>query len=263
MYSTTNPKGMQIPDRTTPGVEERRRKTRLRLALGIALWILGFLVLAVASFTIHSHPTPYPFEVQTTRDVQGLHIWPWIDQILEFFSTLNNPVPSGIALAIWLVVFVLFRWIRQGIFIVVTTMGADFLNFADNSLVARPRPSPKYGIHVDNLIPVHSFPSGHTEHDVAYYGFLLYLSFTKPVRQWRYRWVLIPFQVFAVVDILAIGYSRILEGEHWLLDVLAGYVSGALWMALFIFLYRWATESLKHGELGRLKVRVLELVHKA
>jgi hypothetical protein len=47
-----------------------------------------------------------------------------------------------------------------------------------------------------STIPVHSFPSGHTETDVAYYGFLLYLSFTPPVRQWRYCNFLIPFQIF-------------------------------------------------------------------
>jgi membrane-associated phospholipid phosphatase len=43
---------------------------------------------------------------------------------------------------------------------------------------------------------------------------------------------------FCCVDILTIGYSRILEGEHWLTDVLAGYLSGALWLLMCIVLYR-------------------------
>jgi membrane-associated phospholipid phosphatase len=75
---------------------------------------------------------------------------------------------------------------------------------------------------------------------MVYYGFLLYLSFTKPVREWRYHWVLLPLQVFAVLDLLIIGYARLFAGEHWLLDVTGGYLAGALWLFLFIFLYRWA-----------------------
>jgi len=49
---------------------------------------------------------------------------------------------------------------------------------------------------------------------------------------------LIPFQVFAVLVIATIGYSRIYEGSHWLTDVLGGYLSGAILLGFLIFLYR-------------------------
>jgi membrane-associated phospholipid phosphatase len=52
---------------------------------------------------------------------------------------------------------------------------------------------------------------------------------------------LLPFQLYAVFDIIAIGYSRIYLGDHWLTDVLGGYLEGAIYLFLFIFLYRWAT----------------------
>jgi len=42
--------------------------------------------------------------------------------------------------------------------------------------------------------------------------------------------------------ILSIGFSRLYEDEHWLTDVLGGYLSGVLWLSLFIFLYRWIGE---------------------
>jgi len=61
---------------------------------------------------------------------------------------------------------------------------------------------------------------------------------------WRYRWVLLPFQVLAILHLLAVGYSRIESGEHWLFDVLGGYLVAMLWLALFIFLYRWTTDLL-------------------
>jgi len=120
------------------------------------------------------------------------------------------------------------------------------LNVVIDDLVARPRPDPHIEpIHVYTpIVPFPTYPSGHTEHDVAFYGFLLYLSFTRPVREWRYRWLLIPLQLYALFDILAIGYSRVLEGDHWLTDVLGGYLEGALYLLFFIFLYRWTTDLL-------------------
>jgi membrane protein len=117
----------------------------------------------------------------------------------------------------------------------------DGLNFIIGFLVARPRPtSPPIHVLMPETVP--SFPSGHVENDVVYYGFLLYLSFSKPVSQWRYRWLLIPFQLYFALNILFIGYSRVLEGSHWLNDALAGYLTGALWLALLIFLYRWTLD---------------------
>ena len=131
----------------------------------------------------------------------------------------------------------------SGIFLVLTVMTSAGLNVLIDEIVGRPRPDPKvYHFHLYTpLVPFPTYPSGHAEHDVAFYGFLLYLSFTKPVREWRYRWLLLPFQLYAVYDILAIGYSRVLEGDHWLTDVLGGYLEGALDLFFFIFLYRLTT----------------------
>ena len=111
-------------------------------------------------------------------------------------------------------------------------------------LVARPRPRTAEGLCIHRVIPAYSFPSGHVIHDGVLYGFLLFLSFSQPARAWRYRWVLPPFQVLAVLYLLAVGYSRIESGEHWLFDVLGGYLVAMLWLALFIFLYRWTTDLL-------------------
>lgn len=135
------------------------------------------------------------------------------------------------------------KWFQSAASIILTVAIAGGLNLLINTLVGRPRPG-SFGerIHVFSHIPEHSFPSGHTEHDVAYYGFLLYLSLTPPVRRWRYHRWLIPLQVITAFDILTIGYSRVLEGEHWLTDVLGGYLSGALWLLMCIVIYRFITD---------------------
>ena len=252
MDSTTNPDGVASPaipaktDRASHPAIARPRPVE------IILFVLGIIILAVASVLVRFHPRPYIIDLQTTETIQALQLNPWISACIEFVSSLNNPIPSIIALAVWLVGLVTiglmartrgksgFKWFQSATALILTVAIAGGINFIINTLVARPRPG-SFGEHIIVLshIPVNSFPSGHTEHDVTYYGFLLYLSFTQPVSQWRYRWILILFQIFAIVDIFTIGYSRILEGEHWLTDVLAGYLSGALWLLMCIVIYRW------------------------
>jgi membrane-associated phospholipid phosphatase len=60
--------------------------------------------------------------------------------------------------------------------------------------------------------------------------------------------------MFAVLTILLKGYSRVFEGEHWLGDVLAGYLSGALWLTMFIFLYQWATKFVERRRSKRVEM---------
>ncbi len=248
MYSATNPKGstQQSPDNaTTTGGENRQRAHRRHIIEGI-LWAIGFIILVVGSVLVKFHPGPYPIDVQTTEMLQSFHLWPWLSAAIAFISTLNDPIPSIIALAAWLIGLSIFRRFKEALFLVLGSVAADGIDGLIRLFVDRPRPapSPNIPIHVYMPEPFKSYPSGHTEHDVVYYGFLLYLSFTKSVREWRYRWVLIPFQIFAVVAILTIGYSRIAEGSHWLTDALAGYLVGALELFVLIWLYRWTTNKL-------------------
>ena len=228
-------------------VQTRRRAAR-------TLWVVGLITLLAVSVIVRFHPAPWPFEVQTTTTMQQLQLWPWLSTPIVWASIVDDPIPSTVGFIAWFIVLsligvVVWRrggspvpWFVTAIFISLGTGLMDGLNALIGYLVARPRPtSPPIHVYMpERGIP--SFPSGHVENDVVYYGFLLYLSFTKPISQWRYRWILIPFQVYAVLNILFIGYSRVLEGSHWLNDALAGYLTGALWLALLIFLYRWTLD---------------------
>lgn len=229
LHTQESPSGTDASDKTQHSMN--------RLYPGLYLWIIGIIVLLVASVVVHFHPGPWPIDLQTTIFVQHTQIWPWVFWFLNFVSVLNNPLPSTIALVVWLVVLACLRYVRAGVFIAFGTTIADGIDGLLSTIVGRPRPHSPL-IHVYMPEPFHSFPSGHTEHDMVYYGFLLYLSMTEPVRRWRYRWVLLPFQIFAVIAIIAIGYSRIWEGSHWLTDVVGGYLSGAVLLYLLIMLYR-------------------------
>jgi len=221
------------------------------ISIAIALWVIALLTFAVAATLVRSHPGPWPVELAVTRGVQGVPYWAWLPPFIDFFGTFNNPIPSGIGIGIVLTAILLMGWYRQAIFLaLVVGIGNGVSNFIA-SFVNRPRPSPTL-VHVDAILKYYSFPSGHTNNEMIFYGFLLFLSFTRPVRRWRYRWALIPLQVFAALNILMIGFSRVYEGEHWTFDTLGGYLEGALWLTLFIFLYQWTTSALQRRRAKRL-----------
>ena len=272
MRRTTDPKGIQQPDATTTAGGESRQEARRWYPIQAILWIIGAVIFVVSCFLVHAHPAPFTIDLSMSNMVQHAFLPSWVDTLLRAPSVLNNPLPSILALASWFVfmlfIGLVFRlrgkslmvWLQNAVFLVLAVLSSSGVNVLMATLIGRPRPDPhKYPIHVSTaIVPFPSFPSGHTEHDIVYYGFLLYLSFTKPVREWRYRWLLIPLQIFAVFDILAIGYSRVLEGDHWFTDVLGGYLEGLLYLFLCIFIYRWVTNFLanwreKHSSHSGLK----------
>jgi len=82
-----------------------------------------------------------------------------------------------------------------------------------------------------------SFPSGHAATSVAFYGMVFYIL-------WRLR-VLGPVlaMILAATVAFMIGLSRIYLIEHYLTDVLNGYLVGALWLVIGIALSEWWRET--------------------
>jgi membrane-associated phospholipid phosphatase len=226
---------------------------------GIVLWVIGVLVLVVLCFMVRLHPASWPFELQFAKLIQGPHPVPciyrsqshsWIDIASDYTNRFNDPFPSVVVPLLVMAALALFRLFWEALFLGIITLAASSLWGGIELLVARPRATPADGICIHRVIAAYSFPSGHVMHDVGFYGFLLYLSFTKPVRQWRYHWILYPLQIIVVLYLLAVGYARVEAGEHHLLDVLGGYLASVLCLFFFIFLYRlvtvwWATHHRK------------------
>jgi membrane-associated phospholipid phosphatase len=249
MDRISHAEGIQVAASAPVSTGEKRWGHPVWRVIGIILWCIGFIILMAASVTVHGHPGPWPFELTTSHFIQNLHLWAWILACLTFVNVFNNGAPAAIELAIWFIVLLILRQYRYAIFIALGAAIADGLDGLLEMLVHRPRPSPHL-VHILMPEPTPSFPSGHVEHCVVYYGFLLYLSFSRPIRQWRYSWLLIPLQLFAALTILVVGFARLYAGSHWLSDVVAGYLSGALLLIILILLYRWAV-----GWLARRRAR--------
>jgi YihY family inner membrane protein len=256
MEDTTGFQGKPTRDDATLVGGVRQRNAQMRRDVAIALWIIGFIALVGASVIVRLHPAAWPFDLQTTITLQQLQpqLPFWVSNPIVWASIVDNPIPSTASFIAWFVVLLLtglvvwrrggspIPWFVTAIFISLGVPVMAGLNRIFGIIAARPRPSSPL-MHVFMPEPgIPSFPSGHVENDVVYFGFLLYLSLSKPVSRWRYRWILIPFQLYAALNILLVGYSRVYEGSHWLTDVSGGYLEGALWLVLLIILYRWALE---------------------
>jgi undecaprenyl-diphosphatase len=223
---------------------ESSYKLRLLKLSGILLWLLSVAGMIALSLFAHAHRQPLPYELMVSREVQASITEPWIGAIFRFLTFISDPLPDVVTVIVVLIVFALFRWFRQGIFFALSVVIGNMVDALIGDYVGRPRPTANL-IHVDSRLMFNSFPSGHSCHMMVFYGFLFFLTLTRPVRKWRYHWLVVIFQVWALINILLVGFARLWEGEHWITDVLAGYLDGAIWMSLFIFLYLLATRKIQ------------------
>ena len=146
-----------------------------------------------------------------------------------FVTTMQLISDSGSALA-WTVVLavVVVAMLRRGLprlalFVTITALGSSLLNAGVKTVVHRPRPELINPVaHELGL----SFPSGHAQ--AAMVGYALLLFVFLPVLHGWWRRTAVTFAVFMV---LAIGFSRIALGVHYLSDVVGGVVLGAAWVA--------------------------------
>ena len=234
----------KIKDSVENRQSSRQRRWPAVPPAGALLWFLAVAGLIALSLFAHTHRQPLPYELTVTRKLQSSITTPWIGTLFRFLTAINNPLPDLMTMIGMLILFAIFRWFRQGLFLLLAVSVSNAVDGSLGAIVKRPRPDPKL-VHVDSHIVFNSFPSGHSCYVLVFYGFLIFLTLTRPVRTWRFYWLAVILQGWAIINILLVGIARIWEGEHWLIDVLGGYLDGAIWLSLFIFLYLLATRKLQ------------------
>ena len=121
---------------------------------------------------------------------------------------------------------------------VVAVAGNGVLNQVLKHVFARARP-----VHDTALAQAQgfSFPSGHTSGSVVVFGMLAYLA----MRLLPERWI-VPVGLAAVALAFSVGASRVFLRVHFASDVIAGFASGAAWLAVCVAsleLTRWAARA--------------------
>lgn len=113
----------------------------------------------------------------------------------------------------------------------VVLLVAGGLNRWLKDLIDRPRPMAEHLVEATTM----SFPSGHAMSSIAFFGFLIYLSWRLISTPWI-RWLL---TTLLALLILLIGFSRVYLGVHYPSDILAGYAAGGACLAVFISIFTY------------------------
>lgn len=215
-----------------------RARTRSRGAhwsLELPAVILMTVALAGLSLFVHFNPKP-AFDVDATRFVEGIHN-ALFNLAMHFVGQPGYPPQVYVVVVLMVVILWAFKLKWEALMEVFATVGIGVVGLALKMAVDRPRPPAELlngGTVLDN--GAFSFTAGHVQSFMAILGFLWYLSYTLlPKNSWGRR---IELTVYGL-QIALIGISRVYLGEHWLTDVVGGYLLGAIWLWLTIRIYEW------------------------
>ncbi|MFL5401200.1 MAG: phosphatase PAP2 family protein [Gemmatimonadales bacterium] len=144
--------------------------------------------------------------------------------LMRALSVYGGPAGLSVIGVLLAVIFLVERWHRGALLLVVTMGGAGLLNVLLKLLFARPRPAAYFGYPLPSSA---SFPSGHAFFAASFLGGLAVLV-SERTRSRGVRW---GTWIICLVLILLIGLSRVYLGVHYPSDVLAGYAAATVWVA--------------------------------
>lgn len=205
--------------------DERRRHRLMLVGALLALVLVAALTVLARLYTV------LPIDVWFTQELQE-NQWALVARLMYAVSIFGYTPWSAITVAVGTLLLGLLLGWRDGLFILLLTVGQGLVNALIKRAVGRPRP-------IDTVVEVFvpeqgfSFPSGHVMFYTVFFGFLLFLTLTRLPHGWL-RWVAgVPLAAL----ILLVGPSRIILGAHWLSDVVVAYLLGMLILVLAIEAY--------------------------
>jgi undecaprenyl-diphosphatase len=208
-------------------VPERTAIFETATLLSLAVAVLSFSLFAWMAETF-SNPHTQAFDLSVRVSIHQ-RASAGVTQAMIAFSRLGEPgVAIGATLSISL--FLLLRWYRAALWMVVGLVGAALLNASLKFAFHRPRPLAFFGPQPDSF----SFPSGHALVCACFYGMLAGLVADR-IRSVYWR---ILIWALSLVVIVGVGLSRIYLGVHYPSDVIAGYLAAAVWISTLIALDR-------------------------
>ena len=147
-----------------------------------------------------------------------------------------------------LLITMIYRLLRHGRHDVVLLLGAMTVAIILNETMKlhfhRARPTVPWSIGDEHTF---SFPSGHSLFSVVFYGSLAWCALHRRTSPRRRVSIMIP----TIVLPFAIGLSRIYLGMHYPTDVLAGWLTGGIWVCSVIAIDRLWHASRHAMEAGR------------
>lgn len=188
------------------------------LVLSASLWAFGFIVDEL-------------IRERETRADERFAAWlhgSATDPLTDLFrgiTWLGNFTTLLVVTLLAIGIFLRRRERTDAVFVGLAFLGAQVLSSGMKLGFRRERPFFSDPLATERT---YSFPSGHALVSLAVYGSIaLVLARRLPTRGER-----VLLLAGAGILVLAIGFSRLYLGVHFLSDVLAGYAAGTAWLAL-------------------------------
>ncbi len=233
--------------------EEREARAARRFGMRVTLLMIA-VFLAAVPFTalvllVRGHWTP--LQSLDNHVADSLHAWALRSSgavsLLKLVTNAGGPGPMRVVALLLAAVLLVQRRLRLATYVVTTVAVAAVLSGSIKSLVGRVRPS--FDVPISKA-PGASFPSGHALTSLVVVGLVLLVLL--PHLPARVRPALVAVGVGIVV---AVGFSRIALGVHYVSDVLGGWViGGACLTAVTAAFHAWQEETPHDPQEDRLAV---------
>lgn len=210
----TEPRTPDAPKLPRPG------RDGIRLAVAGALFP-ALLLLAVAGgrgWVVHLDVAVADGLHRTVREAAA------VADILSMVTSLGGSLVLYSVMGTAAIAALGHRRPRLAAFVVVTSLTGALLNYTLKALVGRPRPSFPDPVSV---VSGPSFPSGHAMNSAIVFGAVAVALLALTARRSRAT-------VAAALTtglVIAIGFTRVALGVHYLSDVVAGWLLGLAWLA--------------------------------
>ena len=208
----------------------------LRVAAGLTVILLAGSIFAELAGELGAQETLSQVDRAFTDALRDSVTTPVVQTFAVMTHFGDTATLVGLCIAVAIALVALGRW-WLALGWVAAVAGNGVLNTVLKHIFARVRPLGLDGLTLEEGF---SFPSGHSSGSVVAYGMLAYLA----LRLLPFRWHL-PALILAMTLALTVGSSRMFLRVHFASDVIAGFASGAVWLALCVTaieLVRWRHE---------------------
>ena len=216
-----------VHERATPhGRWDPDAKGGLRLTLSAVGALLLAVPFGLLLLLVVDHWGPLQrLDVHVARSLNAYSFaHPAYVGVLKAVSVIGAPLAFEVVAGLVAVALLVRRRPRAAVWLAVTVYGGGLLSTVLKAAVGRKRPLLPHPVaHALSA----SFPSGHALGSVVGVGALLLVALPQVRRAWRR-----PVLGLGLLVVLAIGFSRLGLGVHYLSDVVGGYVLGAGWLSV-------------------------------
>lgn len=197
----------------------------------IGATLIAVIFAAVIAFVLMSWLATEMLEGETARFDRVVRTFvngfarPPITAVMKAASFFGGPTMLGVVGATVGLIFLVKRWWRGVVLLVVTFAGAALVDVLLKHAFERTRPEPFFG---HPLPRSYSFPSGHALFAFVFFGTFAVLLMQRVER----HWLRVVIWVVGTALVGLIGLSRIYLGVHYPSDVVAGYLTALVWIVV-------------------------------